>query len=104
MKKNNRPRLSSRDGWRIPSNIDADQFDYSWHPHPEEHYQHHFPTQWQTAGGPVYNSGADQVKLENCQQAIAVPTRKCWTMPAGIEDVDCSWHPNPQRLLEAALG
>jgi len=88
-------RLSSRDGWRIPSNIDADQFDYSWHPHPEEHYQHHFPTQWQTAGGPVYNSGADQVKLENCQQAIAVPTRKCWTMPPGIEDVDCSWHPNP---------
>ena len=45
-------RLSRRDGWRIPSNIDADSFDFSWHPLPSEHYQHHFPTQWQSAGGP----------------------------------------------------
>ena len=88
-------RLPSRDGWRIPPNIDADSFDFSWHPHPEEHYQHHFPTQWQTAGGPIYNFDADQIKLETAQQAVARPTKKLWHIPAGIEDVDCSWHPNP---------
>ena len=88
-------RLSSRDGWRIPPNIDADSFDFSWHPLPSDHYQHHFPTQWQTAGGPVYNSGADSIKLETVQHAVAKPTNKPWTVPAGVEPVDQSWHPNP---------
>ena len=88
-------RLTSRDGWRIPSNIDADSFDFSWHPLPSEHYQHHFGTQWQTAGGPVYNSGADSVKLETAQHAVAKPTKKPWTVPDGVEPVDQSWHPNP---------
>jgi len=88
-------RLSSRDGWRIPPNIDADSFDFSWHPLPSDHYQHHFPTQWQSAGGPVYNSGADQIKMETCQHAVARSTKKCWTVPAGVEPVDQSWHPNP---------
>jgi hypothetical protein len=88
-------RLSSRDGWRIPPNIDTDSFDFSWHPLPSDHYQHHFGTQWQTAGGPVYNSGADSIKLETTQHAVALPTRKCWTVPAGVEPVDQSWHPNP---------
>ena len=88
-------RLRSRDGWCIPSNIDADSFDFSWHPLPSDHYQHHFPTQWQSAGGPVYNSGADQVKLETAQHAVAKPTNKPWTVPPGVEPVDQSWHPNP---------
>ena len=88
-------RLSSRDGWRIPPNIDADGFDFSWHPLPSEHYQHHFGTQWQTAGGPVYNSAADQIKMETAQYAVAKPTKKCWTVPTGIEAIDQSWHPNP---------
>jgi hypothetical protein len=88
-------RMSSRDGWRIPPNIDADSFDFSWHPSPSDHYQHHFPTQWQTAGGPVYNSGADSIKLETAQHAVAKPTNKPWTVPAGVEPVDQSWHPNP---------
>ncbi len=88
-------RLTSRDGWRIPPNIDADSFDFSWHPLPSEHYQHHFGTQWQTAGGPVYNLGADSVKLETAQHAVARPTNKPWTVPDGVEPVDQSWHPNP---------
>jgi hypothetical protein len=88
-------RMSSRDGWRIPPNIDTDSFDFSWHPLPSEHYQHHFGTQWQTAGGPIYNSGADQIKLETVQYAVAKPTNKPWTVPAGVEPVDQSWHPNP---------
>ena len=88
-------RLSSRDGWCIPPNIDADSFDFSWHPLLSDHYQHHFPTQWQTAGGPVYNSGADSVKLETAQHAVAKPTKKPWTVPDGVEPVDQSWHPNP---------
>ena len=88
-------RLSSRNGWHIPPNIDADSFDFSWHPLPSDHYQHHFPTQWQTAGGPVYNSAADSVKLETAQYAVARSTRKSWTVPPGVESVDQSWHPNP---------
>jgi len=88
-------RLSSRDGWRIPPNIVTDSFDFSWHPLPSDHYQHHFPTQWQTAGGPVYNLGADQIKLETAQHAVAKPTKRPWTVPAGVEPVDQSWHPNP---------
>jgi len=88
-------RLSSRDGWHIPPNIDADSFDFSWHPLPSEHYQHHFGTQWQPAGGPVYNSGADQIKMETVQHAVARPTKKCWTIPNGIDAIDQSWHPNP---------
>ena len=88
-------RLSSRDGWRIPPNIDADSFDFSWHPLPSDHYQHHFPTQWQSAGGPVFNWGADSIKLETAQHAVARPTNKPWTVPAGVEPVDQSWHPNP---------
>ena len=88
-------RLSSCDGWRIPPNIDSDSFDFSWHPLPSEHYQHHFGTQWQTAGGPVYNSGADSIKLETVQHAVAQPTNKPWAVPPGVEPVDQSWHPNP---------
>lgn len=88
-------RLSSRAGWCIPPNIDADSFDFSWHPHPEEHYEHHFPTQWQSAGGPIYNAGVDEIKLETAQHAVAKPTRKPWTVPPGVEPVDQSWHPNP---------
>lgn len=88
-------RLSSRDGWRIPPNIDADSFDFSWHPLPSDHYQHHFPTQWQPAGGPVYNPDVDEIKLETAQYAVARPTKKLWTVPAGVEPVDQSWHPNP---------
>ncbi len=89
------PRLSSRDGWRIPPNIDADSFDFSWHPLPSDHYQHHFPTQWQSAGGPVYNPGASEIKIETAQHAVARPTNKPWTVPAGVEPVNQSWHPNP---------
>ena len=88
-------RLNSRDGWRIPPNIDSDSFDFSWHPLPSDHYQHHFPTQWQTAGGPIYNFGANEIKLESVQHAVARPTQKYWTVPAGVEPVDQSWHPNP---------
>jgi len=88
-------RLGSRDGWHIPPNIDADSFDFSWHALPSEQYQHHFGTQWQSAGGPVYNSSADSVKLETVQHAVALPTNKPWTVPAGVEPVDQSWHPNP---------
>ena len=43
----------------------------------------------------MYNSGADSVKLETAQYAVARPTNKPWTVPAGVEPVDQSWHPNP---------
>jgi len=90
-------RLPDQTLWRIPANIDADAFDYSWHPDPlEAPYEYHFPTQWQSAGGPVY-LGSAGVKLESRQRAVAVPNMTPWRIPAGIDDTefDYSWHPNP---------
>ena len=52
-------RLSQRDIWTVPANIDDSKFDYSWHPdETEEPYEYHFGTQWQRDGGPVYPGSA----------------------------------------------
>ena len=52
-------RLEDRSRWDIPANIDDSEFDYSWHPNElEPDYEHHFPTQWQGDGGPVYRGTA----------------------------------------------
>ena len=57
-------RLSSRDGWRISPNIDAGNFDFSWHPNPfDPPYQYQFGTQHQRTGGPTYTVlGATDIK------------------------------------------
>ena len=48
-------RLTNKDKWIIPDNIDDSEFDYSWHPdRTEPEYEYHFPTQWQREGGPIY--------------------------------------------------
>jgi hypothetical protein len=86
-----------KSNWIIPSNIDDSDFDYSWHPDPlEQLYEYHFPTQWQSAGGPVYR-GTAGVKLEYRQRVTAVPDMTRWRIPEGIDDTefDYSWHPNP---------
>ncbi len=45
--------------WIIPTNINDDDFDYSWHPDElEPDYEYHFPTQWQRQGGPIYQGTA----------------------------------------------
>ena len=90
-------RLPDRTRWSIPGNIDANAFDYSWHPDPlEADYEYHFPTQWQVAGGPVY-MGTAGIKTVSRQRATAVADMTKWNIPAGIDDseFDYSWHPNP---------
>ena len=85
--------------WHVPSNIDTAQFDWSWHPMPVEQYEyhceHHFPTQHQSSGGPVYGPGAGPIKLESCQSAVAVPDQSHWVVHENIDPAwDWSWHPD----------
>jgi hypothetical protein len=85
--------------WHVPSNIDTAQFDWSWHPVPVEQYEyhceHHFPTQHQSSGGPVYGPGAGPIKLESCQSAVALPDQSHWTVHENIDPAwDWSWHPD----------
>ena len=94
-------RLPDLEPWYIPKNIDIDQFDFSWHADPHEpDYERHFPTQWQSSGGPVWEGSAG-VKLVYDQVAVALPTQSNWTIPEEVNAsaVDFSWHPN---LLDPA--
>ena len=92
-----KPPYKLLDYWNIPTNIDIDSFDFSWHPNIHEPaYEYRFPTQWQSAGGPVW-SGTEGIKLVDDQFATAVPTTELWNIPEEINKavVDFSWHPNP---------
>jgi hypothetical protein len=45
--------------WIVPTNINDNDFDYSWHPDElEPDYEYHFPTNWQQDGGPIYKGTA----------------------------------------------
>ena len=90
-------RKADKSIWQIPSNIDVDSFDFSWHPnYAEPSYEYHFGTQWQPAGGPIY-PGTAGVKLVNDQRATAVKDTQRWQIPSNIDvdSFDFSWHPNP---------
>ena len=81
--------------WRNTANVES--FDYSWHPDPHEpDYEYHFPTQRQSAGGPVY-PGTQGIKLCDAQIARVTVARDNWTVPDYIDDttLDWEWHPNP---------
>ena len=57
-------RLPSRDPWTVPSNFDANTFDFSWHPDPTEPgYIYQFGTQHQRTGGPQYYNGGEDLKF-----------------------------------------
>ena len=89
-------RLPNQDLWHIPENIDTDKFDFSWHPDPHEpNYERHFPTQWQSSGGPIW-PGSAGIKLVDDQVATALPRQECWTVPEEVNAsaVDFSWHSN----------
>lgn len=81
--------------WHVPGNIDTAQFDWSWHPMPDEQYEHHFPTQHQSSGGPVYGKGTGPIKLESGQPAVATPDKTHWIVHENIDPAwDWSWHPD----------
>ena len=91
--------LINMTNWTLPTNVDIDDFDFSWHPDSTSPpYIYNFPTQWAMSGGPVYTvDGATEVKYieDMIAKAIADPERKNWDIPAfiDVDSFDFSWHP-----------
>lgn len=68
-------KLPNRNKWKIPSNINDSEFDYSWHPDIDEpDYEYRFGTQWQRDGGPVY-PGTAGIKYMGNQKIRANATQ-----------------------------
>jgi hypothetical protein len=83
--------------------IDANSFDFSWHPYAEDQpYVYEFGTQWQKTGGPKYIApGADSsspVKYIDTRiiKATRLPneTDILWVVSYAIKEFDYSWHPD----------
>ncbi len=90
-------RQTDMSNWIIPDGINISNFDFSWHPNPlEKPYEYHFPTQWQSAGGPIYK-GTAGVKLVSIQKVKSLVNMSKWFIPADVDlsEFDFSWHPNP---------
>jgi hypothetical protein len=90
--------LPNLDNWKIPSNLNLNNFDFSWHHDiTETGYSYQFGTQWQKTGGPLYSvPNSTEVKYVVDQKAIALPTSENWSLPPNIDvtDFDFSWHPD----------
>jgi hypothetical protein len=89
----------TKENWRVPDNIDATSFDFSWHPDDTSPpYIYVFATQWAFTGGPVYTvPGATEIKYVDDQLAIAKTNLTNWVYDSSLIDVesfDFSWHPN----------
>ena len=90
--------LPKKDNWTIPSNINEDAFDFSWHPDATSPaYIYRFPTQWALSGGPIYTvEDAEEVKYVEDQVSKALPCRDNWIFNKNLideDDFDYSWHP-----------
>jgi hypothetical protein len=89
--------IESKENWTLPSNIDIDNFDFSWHPDDTSPpYIYYFATQWALSGGPVYTvPEATEVKYVEDVVAKALPDKTNWEVPAFIDSdsFDFSWHP-----------
>ena len=90
--------LPNTDNWVIPENVDASQFDFSWHPDDTEPaYIYQFGTQWALSGGPRYVvEGATEIKYMDEQTANALPDKTNWVYDENeidIDSFDFSWHP-----------
>ena len=95
--------LPSKDNWEIPSYIDSDAFDFSWHPYAQdEPYIYQFGTQHQKTGGPVYKTPGihknSAIKYIDTRviQAKRLPNKKNFAILNNykIKDFDWSWHPD----------
>ena len=68
-------RVPDKAKWRVPTDVDDTDFDYSWHPDDlEPEYEYHFPTQWQRQGGPIYR-GTAGIKFMSSQKVKANSTQ-----------------------------
>lgn len=100
-------RILDYSNWHIPNNIKTTDFDFSWHPDPDENFIHLFGTQWQPDGGPEYHTpGATELKYEAVQKACAVPTKSNWYIPENIlaNSFDYSWHPRRDENFTHLFG
>ncbi len=85
--------------WEIPDNIDQNQFDFSWIPHPKSPpYIYEFATVWNDRGGPKYvTPGATEYYYIEDIKAKTLPSRDNWEVPSDIDvrKFDFSWIPHP---------
>ena len=91
-------KLPCIDNWSIPSYIDKDSFDFSWHPDATApSYEYVFATQWAFSGGPVYHmENSTEIKYVEDQKAKALPDKTNWEYYPDLIDEDTfdfSWHP-----------
>ena len=57
--------LSMPERWCVPEEINIDNIDFTWHPHPADCFVHHFGSQYQKSTGLTYTTpGATEIKLE----------------------------------------
>ena len=95
--------LPNRENWVVPADVDAESFDYSWHPYIEDKpYIYVFGTQHQKTGGPKYMTpgvdGTSATKYidRRVLQAKRLPNKKRFSIlfDCKIKDFDFSWHPD----------
>ena len=95
-----RRKLWEQGFWEIPSDIDTDNFDFSWRPYIYDRpYVHEFGTQWQRTGGPRFVVPEyESVKYCSDQHAIALKNDnnfKNFKILVDYElEFDYSWHPD----------
>ena len=95
--------LPNRENWVVPADVDAESFDFSWHPYVEDKpYIYVFGTQHQKTGGPKYMTpgvdGTSATKYidRRILQAKRLPNKKRFAILNNykIKDFDWSWHPD----------
>ena len=91
--------LADKTNWIIPNNLDANSFDFSWHPDDtESSYIYEFGTQWQKTGGPRYIlEDATEIKYVPDLTAKRLPDKEHWefdSVTMNVDSFDFSWHPD----------
>jgi hypothetical protein len=98
--------LPDKTNWEYdPDIIDAENFDFSWHPYVEDQpYIYQFGTQWWETGGPRYiTPGTDSdspVKYIDTRiiKSTTLPRLDNWDIPESVDTdkFDLSWVPHPE--------
>ena len=95
--------LPNKTNWEIPDDVDANEFDFSWHPYVEDQpYVYQFGTQWQKTGGPKYITPgvipSSPIKYIDTRilKAKKLANKKNFAILNNykIKDFDWSWHPD----------
>jgi hypothetical protein len=92
-----------RKNWEVPAFIDADSFDFSWHPYAEdEPFIYQFGTQHQKTGGPrfltpgVHKNSPVKYIDTRIIKATRLPSKKNFATLNNLKiaEFDYSWHPD----------